>query len=156
MLRKTEDGHILFLTNHDRNNAHQVYIKLDCGNAVEELDPLTGEVCEVETVADGEGVCFTRTFETGMSRIYFVKKIIGAGQIIKEINSVEDKCGIEEDTTVVDLAAVSDGVNAVHEMTVSKAATFPYRHPHYTDPVLATFGPDAEIKKNYGECADDR
>lgn len=70
MLRKTEDGHILFLTNHDRNNAHQVYIKLDCGNAVEELDPLTGEVCEVETVADGEGVCFTRTFETGMSRIY--------------------------------------------------------------------------------------
>ncbi len=56
---------------------------------MEELDPLTGEVCEVETVADGEGVCFTRTFETGMSRIYFVKKIIGAGQIIKEINSVE-------------------------------------------------------------------
>ena len=44
MLRKTEDGHILFLTNHDRNNAHQVYIKLDCGDAVEELDPLTGEV----------------------------------------------------------------------------------------------------------------
>ena len=39
---------------------NQVYIKLDCGNAVEELDPLTGEVCEVETVADGEGVCFTR------------------------------------------------------------------------------------------------
>ena len=147
MLRKTEDGHILFLTNHDRNNAHQVYIKLDCGNAVEELDPLTGEVCEVETVADGEGVCFTRTFETGMSRIYFVKKMIGAGQIIKEINSVEDKCGIEEDTTVVDLAAVSDGVNAVHEMTVSKAATFPYRHPHYTDPVLATFGPDAKLRR---------
>ena len=42
----------------------------------EELDPLTGDVREVETVADGEGVCFTRTFETGMSRIYFVKKII--------------------------------------------------------------------------------
>ena len=83
----------------------------------------------------------------GMSRIYFVKKIIGAGQIIKEINSVEDKCGIEEDTTVVDLAAVSDGVNAVHEMTVSKAATFPYRHPHYTDPVLATFGPDAKLRR---------
>ncbi len=42
MLRKkTEDGHILS-TNHDRNNAHQVYIKLDCGDAVEELDPLTG------------------------------------------------------------------------------------------------------------------
>ena len=74
MLRKTEDGHISFLTNHDRNNAHQVYIKLNCGNAVEELDPLTGEVREVETVADGEGVCFTRTFETGMSRIYFVRK----------------------------------------------------------------------------------
>ncbi len=76
-----------------------------------------------------------------------MKKIIGAGQIIKEINSVEDKCGIEEDTTAVDLAAVSDGVNAVHEMTVSKAATFPYRHPHYTDPVLATFGPDAKLRR---------
>lgn len=114
MLRKTEDGHILFLTNHDRNNAHQVYIKLDCGNAVEELDPLTGEVCEVETVADGEGVCFTRTFETGMSRIYFVKKGSSGGKV--------SGCGMT-------------------------AATFPYRHPHYTDPVLATFGPDAKFRR---------
>lgn len=114
MLRKTEDGHILFLTNHDRNNAHQVYIKLNCGNAVEELDPLTGEVCEVETVADGEGVCFTRTFETGMSRIYFVKKGSSGGKV--------SGCGMT-------------------------AATFPYRHPHYTDPVLATFGPDAKFRR---------
>ena len=114
MLRETEDGHILFLTNHDRNNAHQVYIKLDCGNAVEELDPLTGEVCEVETVADGEGVCFTRTFETGMSRIYFVKKGSSGGKV--------SGCGMT-------------------------AATFPYRHPHYTDPVLATFGPDAKFRR---------
>ena len=114
MLRKTEDGHILFLTNHDRNNAHQVYIKLDCGNTVEELDPLTGEVCEVETVADGEGVCFTRTFETGMSRIYFVKKGSSGGKV--------SGCGMT-------------------------AATFPYRHPHYTDPVLATFGPDAKFRR---------
>lgn len=110
MLRKTEDGHILFLTNHDRNNAHQVYIKLNCGNAVEELDPLTGEVREVETVADGEGVCFTRTFETGMSRIYFVRK-------------------------------------KMTDVSMKKAATFPYRHPHYTDPVLATFGPDAKFRR---------
>lgn len=111
MLRKTEDGHILFLTNHDRNNEHQVYIKLNCGNIVEELNPLTGEVFEVETVADGDGVCFTRTFATGMSRIYFVKKGASGENV--------SGCG----------------------------ASFPYRHPHYTDPVLATFGPDAKFRR---------
>ena len=77
---------------------------------MEELDPLTGEVREVETVADGEGVCFTRTFETGMSRIYFVRK-------------------------------------KMTDVSMKKAATFPYRHPHYTDPVLATFGPDAKFRR---------
>nr|WP_295277436.1 glycosyl hydrolase [uncultured Blautia sp.] len=114
MLRETEDGNILFLTNHDRNNEHQVYIKLNCGDAVEELDPLTGEVCEVETVADGDGVCFTRTFATGTSRIYFVKKGASGEKV--------SGCGMT-------------------------AATFPYRHPHYTDPVLATFGPDAKFRR---------
>ena len=114
MLRETEDGHILFLTNHDRNNEHQVYIKLNCGDIVEEFDPLTGEVCEVETVVDGDGVCFTKTFATGMSRIYFVKKGSFGGKV--------SGCGMT-------------------------AATFPYRHPHYTDPVLATFGPDAKFRR---------
>ena len=139
MLRKTEDGHILFLTNHDRNNAHQVYIKLDCGNAVEELDPLTGDVCEMETVADGEGVCFTRTFETGMSRIYFVKK--------EAFGKKVSGCGMTAGNETAASAVVADGVNAASKIAESKAASFPYRHPHYTDPVLATFGPDAKFRR---------
>ena len=113
MLRETEDGHILFLSNHDRNKEHQVYIKIDCGNVVEEFDPLTGELHKVDTVKEREGVCFTRTFATGMSRVYFIRK--------------------ERAWEVLELS--------------EKAATFPYRHPHYTDPVLATFGPDARFRR---------
>ena len=33
------------------------------------------------------------------------------------------------------------------DVSMKKAATFPYRHPHYTDPVLATFGPDAKFRR---------
>ena len=139
MLRKTEDGHILFLTNHDRNNEHQVYIKLNCGDIVEELDPLTGEVCEVETVVDGDGVCFTRTFATGMSRIYFVKK--------EAFGKKVSGCGMTAGNETAASAVVADGVNAASKIAESKAASFPYRHPHYTDPVLATFGPDAKFRR---------
>lgn len=34
---------------------------------------------------------------------YFCEEIIGAGQIIKEINSVEDKVELRKDTTVCGL-----------------------------------------------------
>ena len=108
MLRKTEDGHILFLTNQDRNNPHEVYIHLNGCKKVEEFDPMTGRTELLKTVRDKDGVIFARTFETGMSRIYFIQE--GNAEALEKIS-------------------------------------FPYRHPHYTDPVLAALGPDTEFER---------
>ena len=108
MLRRTEDGYILFLTNHDRNNSHEVYVHLSCGTRVEELDPMTGNYETVKTCVGRTEIVFARYFETGMSRIYFIKE------------------GETEKTDRI---------------------SFPYRHPHYTDPVLAALGPDAEFRR---------
>lgn len=117
-LRKTEDGYILFLANHDRDKKHAVRVFLDTVAYVEEFDPFTGKRTPVVVCRKNEGMYFQKMFTPVMSRVYFIE---------------EKKAPVEG------------------------SCTFPYRHPHFTDPVLAVFGPEAEFKRTMENvCTIDR
>ena len=108
MLRKTEDGYLVFAVNHDREGEHPVTFSLSVRGKVEVLDLWTGEKWEKEVERSGAGMAFVDTFRPAMSRIYLIHT--------KE--------------------APKEGKQA-----------FPYRHPHYTDPVFAALGPEAAFSR---------
>lgn len=117
-LRRTEDGYILFLANHDKDKEHAVRVFAENWAYVEEFDPFTGKKSPVTVSRNGKGMYFQKVFAPVMSRVYFIQE---------KKEPVEGSC------------------------------TFPYRHPHYTDPVLAVFGPETEFERTMENvCTIDR
>lgn len=117
-LRKTKDGYVLFLANHDKDKNHAVRVFVRAWAKVEEFDPLTGESSPVTVSREKNGMYFQKVFHPVMSRIYLIKT---------DEEPTEGHC------------------------------TFPYRHPHYTDPVAAVFGPEAEFMRTMENvCTIDR
>lgn len=138
MLRKTDDGYLLFAVNNDRDREQVVQFHLPMTGRVEAYDAWTDSRCEVsveltrkhsysgmaaadtpdtwEKRTDANRACsiesagmrFTEVFAPAMSKVYFIRTA---------------------------------------ESPAMGTADYPYRHPHYTDEVFAMLGPQAAITR---------
>lgn len=68
-IRKTEDGYLLFLVNNDRENVHQVSVRLPFHGRLTAYDPWNDRDSEVRMTGNG----FVASFAPAESRIYFLK-----------------------------------------------------------------------------------
>ncbi len=73
MLRKTEDGQVLFAVNHDRNTGHFVTFRLKAQGQVTALDPWTGETSPVPAVQEDGKLCFAQLLAPAETRVFFVE-----------------------------------------------------------------------------------
>ncbi|HUW57148.1 MAG TPA: glycosyl hydrolase [Planctomycetota bacterium] len=71
-LRRAGKKRILFACSTDRDGSHQAEVVLPETGAVEEWDPLTGEVSPVDAVSDGERMYWRTTFAPAGSRLFVV------------------------------------------------------------------------------------
>lgn len=73
MLRKTEDGFVLFAVNHDRENAHYATFRLDTPGRVTALDPWTGSSAELPAEIRGGQLRFAQSLAPAETRVYFIE-----------------------------------------------------------------------------------
>lgn len=74
MIRKTEDGYLIFAANNDREHQHRVMLRFAAPGAVQSYDPLDDVTrpAAVRVLEQG-GIEFVETFTPAMSRVYFIR-----------------------------------------------------------------------------------
>lgn len=83
-LRKTDEGYILFLVNHNRRAAQTIQLRLSFLASVYELDAMSGHVNEYQDYTNGAEVCYLNvSIEKCGSKILMLKKIVRQIQIIR-------------------------------------------------------------------------
>ncbi|WP_343247966.1 glycosyl hydrolase [Diplocloster hominis] len=74
MIRKTQDGYLIFAVNNDREHQHRVMMEFAAAGAVESYDALTDVTRPVAVEAAGNGgIKFVETFTPAMSCVYFIR-----------------------------------------------------------------------------------
>lgn len=73
MLRKTQDGFLLFAVNHDRSASHYVTYRLKAQGAVTAYDPWTGDSAELPVQLRGDRMCFAESLAPAETRVYFIE-----------------------------------------------------------------------------------
>ncbi|MBW5447720.1 hypothetical protein GE107_16825 [Cohnella sp. CFH 77786] len=70
MRRELRDCTVVFVVNNDRENAHDVEVRLQGGGRLEAWDPLTGGKAEVPVVSKDDSVLFRERFGPAESKLY--------------------------------------------------------------------------------------
>ena len=73
MLRKTEDGYLLFAVNHDRASDHYITYRMNAIGRVTAFDPWTGEQKELSVQLRGNQIRFAQTLAPAQTQVYFIE-----------------------------------------------------------------------------------
>lgn len=73
MLRKTEDGYVLFAVNHDREAGHDLTFRLNTPGKVTALDPWTGDSADLPVQIRGGQLRFAQSLAPAETRVYFIE-----------------------------------------------------------------------------------
>lgn len=150
MVRKTEDGYILFLVNNDREKNHEVVISLSVSGTVTEVGLMTGDKIDIpveRTYGEDkkeENRCGRIRFNTGIpaagSRLFLIKNA-GMNAEYCERN-IADNIFFEKEKE--DTHMIKKVVQMNHS---GLSAQVPYRHPHAADEVFAVIGPVTDARR---------
>ena len=150
-VRKMEGGYLIFAVNNDREKAHPVTISISQDAVVTAYDPWKNQY-EARAVQRCEKGCCSKssekcgslqgTDEFGRVSVRFVDEFAPAQSRIYFVAAVEEKNGfpVVNDT-------MAPGSEEVCSMGGIGTVDFPYVHPHYADPVFASLGPAAKVRR---------
>jgi hypothetical protein len=143
MLRRNGDEAVLFAVNTDRTEGREILIEVDGEGAVEELDPLTGNIGPRAAEASGGKTRFRADFGPAGSRLYRLD--FAARPAVRPAgapSAAPDAHGASPDAHSASLDAHSASLDAHSASTFSPTPNF-LSNP----PILGALGPTARFSR---------